>query len=50
MDDLIKYQLLISYGLLVRIFPYQPIVDKIVDKTIGVINQLMIEDGSVDHS
>ena len=27
-DDLIKYQLLISYGLLVRIFTYQPTVDK----------------------
>jgi hypothetical protein len=27
-DDLIKYQLLINYGLLVRIFTYQPTVSK----------------------
>ena len=27
-DTLIKYQLVISYGLLVRIFTYQPTVDK----------------------
>jgi hypothetical protein len=36
-----KYRLLISYGLLVRIFSYQPTVDK----TIRVINQLLIEEG-----
>jgi hypothetical protein len=29
-DDLIKYQLLISYGLLVRTFSYQPTVDKTI--------------------
>ena len=28
MDDLIKYQLVINHGLLVRIFTYQPTVDK----------------------
>ena len=38
-DDLIKYQLLIIYGLLLMIFTYQPTVDK----TIRAINQLLIE-------
>ena len=40
-DDLINYQLLIIYGLLLRIFTYQPTVDK----TIRDINQLLIEEG-----
>ena len=29
-DDLIKYQLVINYELLVRIFTYQPTVDKTI--------------------
>ena len=29
-DDLINYQLLIIYGLLLRIFTYQPTVDKTI--------------------
>ena len=29
-EDLFKYQLVISYGLLVRIFTYQPTVDKTI--------------------
>jgi len=29
-DDLINYQLLIVYGLLLRIFTYQPTVDKTI--------------------
>ncbi len=45
-DDLINYQLLIIYGLLLRIFTYQPTVDK----TIRDINQLLITRGSVDDS
>jgi hypothetical protein len=40
-DDHINYQLLIIYGLLLRIFTYQPTVDK----TIRDINQLLIEEG-----
>jgi hypothetical protein len=40
-DDLINYQLLIIYGLLLRIFTYQ----LTVDKTIRDINQLLIEEG-----
>ncbi len=40
-DDLINYQLLIIYGLLLKIFTYQPTVDK----TIRDINQLLIEEG-----
>jgi hypothetical protein len=40
-DDLINYQLLIIYGLSLRIFTYQPTVDK----TIRDIDQLLIEGG-----
>jgi hypothetical protein len=29
-DDLINYQLVISYGLLIRILTYQPTVDKTI--------------------
>ena len=29
-DDLINYQLVINYGLLIRIFTYQPTVDKTI--------------------
>jgi hypothetical protein len=29
-DDLINYQLLIIYGLLIRIFTYQPTVEKTI--------------------
>ena len=29
-DDLIYYQFVISYGLLIRIFTYQPTVDKTI--------------------
>ena len=41
-DDPIKYQFLVSYGLLVRIFSRQPTVDK----TIRAIHQLLIEEGT----
>ena len=40
-DDLINYQLLIIYQLLIRTFTYQPTVDK----TIVAINQLLILEG-----
>ncbi len=40
-DDLINYQLLIIYQLLIRTFTYQPTVDK----TIVVINQLLTLEG-----
>jgi hypothetical protein len=40
-DDLINYQLLIIYQLLIRTFTYQPTVDK----TIVAINQLLTLEG-----
>ncbi len=40
-DDLINYQLLIIYQLLIRTFTYQPTVDK----TIVAVNQLLTLEG-----
>jgi hypothetical protein len=42
-DDLINYQLLIIYQLLIRTFAYQPTVDTLEDRR--TINQLLILEG-----